>query len=67
MYLLFIDYEQNVRRKVQRRQFATRIYSLCMPGLLAAISIHVIHSAHSCGKTQMIRVNYLRIPAETPT
>ena len=72
-YILSIDYLQNVHSMVQWRQFATRMYSLCVPGLLVAKSIsrstyiHILYirSAHSRENTQyyvqvyMYVVNYL--------
>ena len=36
---IFIEYLQTVHRKVQYRQFAAHMYSLCVPGLLVAASI----------------------------
>ena len=37
--VFFTDYSQSVPRKVQCRQFATHMYSLCVPGYLVATSI----------------------------
>ena len=51
MYLLFIDYLQNVHRKVQCRQFETHVF--VMRTWVVGRGKHFTqYSAHSCGNTR---------------